>query len=60
MNKLLEFLDVRKSYLGALVIFVAGGLNALKLIDDATFKALFAVGGAVSVVGLRAAIKKLE
>ena len=55
-----DLLDGYKTYLGALVIFVAGGLNALGRIDDATLKALIAIGGAISIYGIRDAIKKLE
>jgi len=55
-----ELLDGHKTHLGALIIFVAGGLSALGKIDEQTTKAIIAFGGAVSLYGLRDAIKKVE
>ena len=60
MSKILEFLDGKKSYIGAAIVFIAGGLWALKIIDDKTFQVLVTIGGSVSVVGIRSALKKLE
>jgi len=54
------FLDGKKTFIGALVIFVAGGLKALNKIDEETYKLLLTFGGAVSIYGLRDAIRKLE
>ena len=47
-----------KSYTGAAVIFVAGGLLALGIVDQKTFEIILTMGGALLGVGLRAAIKK--
>lgn len=53
-------LDGKKTYLGAAVVFIAGGLLALKKIDDETYKWLITLGEAIALVGLRSAFKKLE
>jgi hypothetical protein len=67
MRKLREFssalwnmLDGYKTKIGVVIIFVAGGLKALNKIDEETYKLLLTFGGAVSVYGLRDAIRKLE
>lgn len=54
------FLDGKKTYIGSAVIFVAGGLKALGKIDDSTFSWLVAIGGAISVYGIRSAIRKIK
>jgi hypothetical protein len=59
-EKVLNFLDGKKSYIGGAIIFLAGGLYALKVIDEAVFKALAAIGGAISIGGIRHAIAKLK
>ncbi len=52
-------LDGKKTYIGAAVIFLAGGLRALGKIDEETYQTLVTLGGAIAVFGLREAIKKL-
>lgn len=59
INKIVQFLDGKKTIIGGIIIFVAGGLKAIKAIDESVFEALIAVGGAISVFGVRAAIRKL-
>ena len=59
MNKLWEWLNGKKTYIGAAVVFIAGGSKALGWIDDETFTWVAAIGGAISVFGLRAALKKI-
>lgn len=53
-----SFLDGYKTYIGALVIFVAWGLFGLHKIDEETRNQLVILGGAISVYGLRHALKK--
>jgi len=53
-------LDGFKTKIGVAIIFVAGGLKALNKIDEETYKLLLTFGGAVSIYGLRDAIRKLE
>lgn len=60
LNKIWETLDGRKSYIGAALLFVAGGLLALKVIDQKTFEVIAVVAGSISVIGLRSALSKLE
>ncbi len=60
MKKVIEFFDGKKTFIGSAIVFVAGGLKALGKIDEQTFQWLVAVGGAISVYGLRQAIRKLE
>jgi hypothetical protein len=60
VKKVWEWLDGKKTFIGSLVIFIAGGLKALGKIDENTFNWLVALGGAISVYGIRDAIKKLE
>jgi len=55
-----NFLDGKKSFIGAAVIFIAGGLKALGKLDEKTFEILITLGGAVAAVGIRMAVKKLE
>lgn len=66
LNKILTKIDGYKTYIGALVIFVAGGFNALcnlpiiqVCLSDDIFKTIAALGAAITVVGLRGAITKL-
>lgn len=54
----MDKLNGYKTYIGAAIIFVAGGLKALNLIDEGIFQTALAVGGAISVFGLRSAMKK--
>ena len=58
-NKIWDFLDGKKSFIGAGVVFIAGGLKALGKIDENTFEAAVAVGGAIAAIGVRFAIKKM-
>jgi len=59
MRKLRDFssavwnlLDRKKTFVGALIIFVASGLKALNKIDDETYKLLLTFGGVVCVCSL--------
>ena len=55
-----NILDGHKTHLGALIVFVVGGLHASGKIDDETMKLIIAFGGAVSIYGIRDAIRKVE
>ena len=57
---MLDWLDGRKTFIGAAILFVAGGLLALKVIDQKTFEIIAVIAASISVVGLRMAIKKIE
>ena len=58
--QLLEFLNGKKTYIGAAIVFVAGGLLATKTIDQNTFEILVSIGGSIAAFGIRLALKKLE
>lgn len=58
--KIWDFLDGKKTYIGASVIFVAGGLKALGKIDEEIYQTLVTLGGAISVFGIRDAIRKIK
>lgn len=60
LNTLLQKVDGKKTYLGATLLFVAGGLLALGLIDQKSFEILATVAGAITAGGLRSALKKIE
>lgn len=53
------FLEGKKTYIGAAVIFIAGGMKATKNIDDQAYQMLFDTGMAISVLGLRAFLEKV-
>lgn len=62
-----KFLDGKKTYIGAAIIFVAGGLSALCslpvvgiCIDTKLFETLIVIGGAVATLGIRSAIQKIS
>jgi len=57
LSNIWGWLDGKKTFIGASVVFVAGGLHAIKTIDQATFEWLAALGGSISVIGLRLAKK---
>ncbi len=58
--KVWDWLEGKKTYIGAIIIFVAGGLRALEKIDEQTYNTLLTIGGAVSIYGIRNALKKME
>lgn len=58
LTNIWNWLNGKKRVLGILVVFVAGGLNALELLDAETFKWLVGVGGTLSAVGVGHAIIK--
>lgn len=58
MNKILDFLEGKKTYIGALVMAVAGILYGLKKIDETTFKTLQDFGTAICAVGIYHLIKR--
>ena len=60
MDKIIDFLDGKKTVIGAAVIFLAGGLKAIGKITEDQFQSLLAVGAAIAAIGLRMALKKLE
>ena len=59
-NKVWEFLDGKKTYLGAAALFISGGLLAIKVIDQETFEILAVIAGSITAFGIRSALKKLE
>ena len=58
-QKVWDWLDGKKSFIGAAIIFIGGGLKAINAIDDEVFKAIEAIGLSVTAVGLRHAIGKV-
>ncbi len=63
----MKLIDGKKTYIGAAIIFIAGGVKALcdlpvvgVCIDDDTYKVVAAFGGAVAVYGVRRALKKMN
>jgi uncharacterized membrane protein YfcA len=58
MAKIVDWLDGKKTFIGAAIIFIAGGLRALQKIDEETFNWIVAIGGSISVYGLRMALRK--
>jgi hypothetical protein len=58
-SKIVNFLDGKKTYIGGAIIFIAGGLKAIKVIDQGVFEAMIAIGGAISAFGIRSAIRKI-
>ena len=53
-------LNGKKSYLGAVALFVIGGLVYLGVLDQKTAESLAMAVGGFSVYALRDAVKKLE
>lgn len=60
MNKITTLIDGHKTRIGAVGIFVVGGLYALGVIDQTEFEKIIAILGAWTAYGLRSAIKKVE
>lgn len=56
----MQYLEGKKTYIGAAVVFIAGGLYALGIIDEKQFEIILTMGGAVLGYGLRSAIRKME
>jgi hypothetical protein len=59
MQKIIAFLDGKKTIIGSGIIFIAGGLKALSLIDESTFQIILSIGSAVTIYGIRSAISKI-
>ena len=59
-NNIWKFLDGKKTFIGSATLFVAGGLLALKVIDQKTFEIIAVIAASITAYGLRVAIKKLE
>lgn len=66
MQNILEKIDGKKTYIGGVILFIVGGLNALcKLpvlnvcVEGDLYNTLTAVGVAVGLFGLRHAITKV-
>jgi hypothetical protein len=55
-----NWLEGKKTIIGAIVIFVGGGLKALGKIDEKTYEFILTLGGSISIYGIRDAIRKLE
>ena len=53
-----SWLDGKKRVIGIIVIFIAGGLFAIKAIDQATFDWLVGIGGVISTIDIAHAFKK--
>ena len=60
MEEIKKWIEGRKTFLGAIALFVAGGLHAVGLVDQKTFEAAAAIIGAWTAWGLRSAIRKIE
>lgn len=59
LTRLWDFLDGYKTYIGGAILFVSGGLRALKVIDEETYLFIMAAGATITTVGFRMAIGKL-
>lgn len=57
---ILNKIDGYKTYIGATIIFIAGGLHALGHIDRELMEAIIAIGGSIGIYGLRHAISKMK
>jgi hypothetical protein len=55
-----SWLDGKKTIIGAIVVFIGGGLKALGKIDEKTYEFILTLGGAISIYGIRDAIRKIE
>lgn len=44
--------DGYKSYIGFAIMFIAGGLSALSIIDAQTFTVLLTLGGSIAGIGV--------
>lgn len=60
MQKIWDALDGKKRIIGTVVIFIAGGLRAIDVIDEETFKTAIELGGAILAFGLGAALQKRQ
>jgi len=60
VRQIIDRLDGKKTYLGGVVIFIAGGLKAINVIDQVAFELLLSFGAAITAGGIRHAVKKLE
>lgn len=60
MEKILNYLDGKKTYISAFIIFCAGGALALGWISQEAFEKVSAFAGSLAIVSLRVAMKKLE
>ena len=59
MQQIFDFLDGKKTIIGASIVFLGGGAYALKWIDETTFKQIESVGIAISVFGLGHKLQKM-
>jgi hypothetical protein len=53
-----ELLEGKKTYIGTVITFIAGGLYFVKAIDEETAKWLAGFGALVMSIGFRSAIQK--
>ncbi len=60
MNKILEFINGKKTMIGAALMFILGGLLATKVISREEFESYMAMAAAFTAVGFRSAISKIE
>ena len=60
MKGMVEFIDGKKTYFGAVILFIAGGARALGWIDQKTFEIIATIAASITAYGLRHAIKKIE
>jgi hypothetical protein len=59
VNKVWSFLDGKKSIIGGIVVFIAGGLYAIGVIDKTIFDWVVGAGGIVATFGLGAKAQKM-
>jgi hypothetical protein len=59
VDKVWSFLDGKKSVIGGVIVFVAGGLYAIKAIDQSTFDWLAGIGGVIATFGIGAKAQKM-
>ena len=60
MKTISGLLDGHKTQIGVVLLFIAGGLKAVGVIDENVFQAVVIFLGAWTAYGIRDAIKKLE
>lgn len=59
MGGFISFLNGRKTYIGGAIVFIAGGLQAINVIDQKTFEILATLGGSIAVMGVGHKLAKL-
>jgi hypothetical protein len=59
MKKILEFLDGKKTIIGAAILFLGYGAKGIEIINDDQLNIIKAIGGFITVYGIRMAFEKI-